>query len=199
MLGGSHNHLSNHGAGLCSKTPTCALDHRPVRQNARSQSPTNGASGSGSGSVRDPGSDRGRGRTRSRIRGRIRGRIRIRNRGRNRYRTRGKGRPNGTCRVRNCAPTTNRPCDAYRTIALPGTPREARSGTALPAQLEAAGARAAWSQTFPLPLTTTLLVRRWDAGPSRRPRRPRMRAGHNRNRDRGSVCRWGVYALPQSR
>jgi len=59
--------------------------------------------------------------------------------------------PQRECRVRNCAPTTNRPCDTSRTITLPGTPRVERSGTALPVQKEAAGARAAWSQTFPLP------------------------------------------------
>jgi len=44
------------------------------------------------------------------------------------------------------------------------TAREGRSGTAVPAQMEAAGARAACSQTIrPTPGATALLLRRWDA------------------------------------
>ena len=62
-----------------------------------------------------------------------------------------KTRPTGMCRALYCAPTTTRHRSAPRTIVLPGTPRGERSGAPLPAQKEAAGARAAWSQTFPLP------------------------------------------------
>jgi len=113
-------------------------------------------------SDRDRDRDRARIRSRSRSRSRDRGRYRFRGRDRGRYRFRGRDRfrsPTGTrrqgahreCRVRDCAGTTLRPRDACRTIALPGTPREGRPGAALPAQMEAAGARAAWSQTFPLP------------------------------------------------
>jgi hypothetical protein len=71
-----------------------------------------------------------------------------------------------TCRVRHCAGSTTRPRGAFRTMALPGTPRVERSGAALPAQKEAV-ARAS-SVVTDDPATnhmTTLLVRRWDAGP----------------------------------
>ena len=67
--------------------------------------------------------------------------------------------PHRECRVRNCAGPTTRPRGAFRTIALPGAPREERSGTALPAQMEA-------------------------AGPPRRPRRPGLRSTRIRDRDR---------------
>jgi len=60
-------------------------------------------------------------------------------------------RSTGTCRVRNCASTTNRRRGASRTIALPGTPRADRPSAPLPAQMEAAGARSAWSQPFSFP------------------------------------------------
>jgi len=46
----------------------------------------------------------------------------------------------------------------------PGNPRRQRPGASLPARHEAAGARAAWSLTFPPPPMTTLLGRRWAAG-----------------------------------
>ena len=87
-------------------------------------------------------------------------------------------RPIGTCRALYCACTTSRHRNPPRTIVLPDTPRESRSGSAAPAQKEAAGARAAWSHTFRPPRMTTLLVRRWDA--EGRPRRPELR-------DSGSV------------
>jgi hypothetical protein len=100
-------------------------------------------------------------------------------------------RPTGTCRVRNCASTTTRPRGACRTIALPGTPREERSGAPLPAQMEAV-ARAS-SVVADDPATnhaTTLLVRRWDAGtPS-----ASQKAGAHRIRVRGSV-RGSVYMV----
>ena len=73
--------------------------------------------------------------------------------------------PHRECRVRDCAGTTNRRCGASRTIALPGTPREARCGPAVPAQKEAAARKS--SVVIDDPATyrvTTLLVRRWDTG-----------------------------------
>jgi len=115
----------------------------------------------------------------------------------------------GMCRVRNCASTTYRHRGTSSTIALPGTPRAERSGAALPAQKEAAGARAgclalaklgsrqtsqlpnAW---HPLPSRnqrhggrhrTTLLGRRWDVGaPSASP--ASQKAGVEGSCDRGS-------------
>jgi len=102
------------------------------------------------------------------------------------------------CRVRDCAGTTIRRRVAFRTIALPGTPRVERPGTAVPVQKQAAGARAAWSppSQFTTP-ATTLLVRRWDTGTpsaSRCPRRPGLRAGRVRARDRGR-CSGMVISL----
>jgi len=64
------------------------------------------------------------------------------------------------CRVRDCAGTTTRQCGALRTIALPGTPREGRSGSAAPARKEAAA--------------------RATLGRRRRPRRPGLRVPYPR-------------------
>jgi len=118
----------------------------------------------------------------------------------------------GTCRVRTCACTTNRRRGASRTIALPGTPRVGRPGAALPAQKEAAGARAGCLALAKLrSRQTSQLPNAWhpfhrvtkhgvltgprcscDAGTPgrhRRPRRPR-RPGLKvcRERDRGRAC-----------
>ena len=74
-----------------------------------------------------------------------------------------KSRHTGTCRVRNCAGTTYRHRGTSSTIALPGTPREERSGAALPAQKEAAARASSVVSDFPATdRVTTLLVRRWD-------------------------------------
>jgi len=54
--------------------------------------------------------------------------------------------PNGACRARHCAGSAIRFRDALRTMPMPGNPRVAPRRTALPAQKEAAGARAARSQ-----------------------------------------------------
>ena len=52
-------------------------------------------------------------------------------------------------RARYCVPTTNRQRTTPRTIVLPGTPREARSGTALPARKEAAARPSSVVTHFP--------------------------------------------------
>ncbi len=49
-------------------------------------------------------------------------------------------------------------------IVIPGNPRRRRSGASLPAAKEAAGARSAWSHSFPFCSPTTLIARRWTAG-----------------------------------
>jgi hypothetical protein len=67
------------------------------------------------------------------------------------------------CRVRHCAETTTRHSGVLRTMALPGTPREARCGPALQVQMEAAArASSVVSDDPATDRVTTLLVRRWD-------------------------------------
>ena len=75
---------------------------------------------------------------------------------------------------------------AFRTITLPGTPREAPSGTALPAQMEAAGASAAWSQ--PLRLSFERLRRGCDAGPPAASAAADQKAGAEHRRTRHARC-----------
>ena len=67
-------------------------------------------------------------------------------------------------------------------IVIPGTPRERRRKSALPAQKEAAGVRAAWSHTSRPPLLTTLLGRRWAAGGGPEGRRSQHSSPHRTQR-----------------
>jgi len=81
--------------------------------------------------------------------------------------------PTRMCRVRNCAGAALRQRSALRTITLPGTPREARSWTALPAQREAAARASSVVANFPAPLIDH--AARATLGRRRRPRRPGFR------------------------
>jgi len=77
----------------------------------------------------------------------------------------------GTCRVRHCAGSTTRPRGAFRTMALPGTPRAERSGAPLPAQREAVARTS--SVVVDLPASHARPRCSCDAGTSGRHRRPR--------------------------
>ena len=91
----------------------------------------------------------------------------------------------GACRARHCAGTTSRRPNALHTMPMPGNPRGRTIRHGSPGSEE--GRRRASSMVTDVPAThrtTTLLVRRWDAGPPRRPRRPGLRAGSGRIRDR---------------
>jgi hypothetical protein len=86
--------------------------------------------------------------------------------------------------VRNCAGTTNRRRGALRTIALPGSPRGERSGTAAPAQMEAVARTS--SVVADLPVSHARPRCSCDAGTLGRPRRPRRPVlRSSRDRDRG--------------
>ena len=84
----------------------------------------------------------------------------------------------GACRARHCAGMTIRQRGGLHTMALPGNPRGRTPRCTSPSFK--GGRRRASSVVAALPLfhhATALLVRRWDAGPPRRPRRPELRVG----------------------
>jgi len=93
----------------------------------------------------------------------------------------------GMCRVRDCAGTTYRHRSTSRTIALPGTPRVARSGTALPVRKEAA-ARSS-SVVADLPASSARPRCSCDAGTPGRHRRPGVPEGRG----------WGATVITGNR
>lgn len=85
----------------------------------------------------------------------------------------------GTCGVRHCAGTTSRRGRAFRTMTLPGTPREARLIPAFSVTKEAAARPNSVVAAAPLNHSSDRAVRA-TLGRQGRPRRPVLRVGRSR-------------------